>query len=260
MEVRCVKRTKQVLIITKTTFKNWVRYPENIFGMLIYLGVVVVVGYAFSVSHRILLTDAVPYYAVGLLVYSLVGQQNGIYLQFGVWKEEILSKPIKPDVFLLGSFFGGLLTTSLPSLILFLLVFIAYREEFQIKSPMLILLVLVLGILSAIGVGYIFASLGMRFRPQGFIVTTVSFIFSLLSGILIPLSVFPNEIRIFSYLIPYTWSIDLSRHYLLGTDTLFSPSEEFVYLFLSVVITFIVGKLYLNHTISSIRKKKVVIR
>jgi len=255
-----MKYIKQVLIITKTTFKNWIRYPENIFGMLIYLGLVAVVGYAFSVSHGIIPTSVVPYYAVGLVVYSLVGQQNGIYLQFGVWKEEILSKPIKPDVFLLGSFFGGLLTTSLPSLIMFLLVFVAYREEFQIKNPLLILFVLVLGILSAIGVGYIFASLGMRFRPQGFIVTTVSFIFSLLSGILIPLSVFPSEIRIFSYMIPYTWSIDLFRHYLLGTRTLLSPNKELEYLLLSVIIAFIIGKLYLNHTLTSIRRKKVIIR
>jgi len=250
---------KQILIITKTTFKNWIRYPEDILGMLIYLGIIVIVGYAFSISG-VMDTAVIPYYTVGLLVYSLLGQQNGIYINFGVWKEDILSKPVKPDVFLAGTFLGGLLTTSLPSIVLFFLVFIKYNEMFTLKNPVILSVLILLGILSAIGIGYIFASLGLRFRPQGYIVTTTSFLFSLLSGVLIPLSVLPENVRMLSYLIPYTWTIDLFRYYLLGTKPLANPNDEFLYLLISVVITIFVGKLYLEHTIRSIRRKKVIIR
>ncbi|NJE09144.1 hypothetical protein E3E31_11530 [Thermococcus sp. M39] len=255
-----MRQIKQAWIITKTTFKNWIRYPENIFGMFLYLGIVAVVGYAFSLSKGILSINAVPYYTVGLLIYSILSQQNGVYIQFGIWKEDILSKPIKPDIFLFGTFFGGLLTTSLPSIMLFMFVFIIYKNAFVIINPVILGLALILGILSAVGVSYIFASLGLRFRPEGMVVTIVTFLISILSGIMIPIYALPEKVRVLSYLIPYTWAIDLFRYSLLGTETILPTNDELKYLLLSVLVTIVLGKLYLHYTINAIRKKKVIIR
>ena len=249
---------QQIWIITKTIFKAWIRYPENAVGTLIYLGIVGLFAYVMMLSG-LLLENAVPYYIVGLTIYGIIGQANGVYLNFSLWREELLARPIKPDIFLLGVYMGSLLTNALPMLLLFGGMLPFYWNTLHIL-PSVLFLSLLLGILSTIGISYFFASMGLRFRPEGSIVTTFTFLFSFFCGILIPIYIIPKPLVYISYAIPYTWAIDLFRHSLLSTGTILSVPTELLILLCSTLLYFILGKLFLRRTFKIIRIKKVIIK
>ncbi len=249
---------QQIWIITKTIFKAWVRYPENTVGTAIYLGIVGLFAYVLMLSG-LLLENAIPYYIVGLVIYGIIGQVNAVYLNFSLWREELLARPIKSDIFLLGVYMGSSLTNSLPMLILFGGMLPFYWSTLHI-FPTLLILSLLLGILSSIGISYFFASIGLRFRAEGFVVTTLTFLFSFFCGILIPIYIIPKPLVYISYAIPYTWAIDLFRYSLLSTQTLLPVSTELVILLGSTLLYLLVGKLLLMHTFKIIRIKKVIIK
>ncbi|MCD6370891.1 MAG: ABC transporter permease [Thermoplasmata archaeon] len=249
---------KQVWVITKTMFKAWIRYPENTMGTLIYLGIVGVFAYVLMLSN-LLTIDAVPYYIVGLTIFAFIGQSNSVYINFSVWREELLAKPVKPDIFLLSVYFGGLLTSALPMLLLFFLSIPFYWESLHM-APFLLLISLFLGILSSLGMCYLFASLGLRFRPEGYIVTSLTFVFTFLCGILVPVYLLPRPMVYVSYIIPYTWSIDLFRHSILSTPTISPLNQELLILVVSTAVYLFLGKLFLMRTLKAIRVKKVIIK
>jgi len=102
--------------------------------------------------------------------------------------------------------------------------------------------------------------LGLRFRTEAPISSTLTVIFSFFCGIVIPVYFLPKPLIYFSYAIPYTWTIDLFRASLLPTNPLLPPSQEFLILLISTVLCLALGKLCLLYTIKILRKKKVIIK
>jgi ABC-2 type transport system permease protein len=76
---------------------------------------------------------------------------------------------------------------------------------------MLLACLLVLCALTAMGI--MISLLALLWRQVGSIASVLSILFEMLAGAYLPLSAFPPAIRVFSYLLPFTWGFDLIRYY-----------------------------------------------
>jgi len=226
--------------------------------MLLYIAVVGVFGYVMVLSG-LLQENAMPYYVAGLTIYAIIQQSHVVYLSFSTWRAEILAKPVSPDAFLLGSYFGSLLTTSLPMLILFFVVLPFYWAELNIQ-PFFLILSFIFGILCSIAVSYFFASLGLMLQPEGQIASNAMLLFTFLCGVAIPVYIIPKPLIYFSYAIPFTWAIDLFRASILSINPILPPFAELTLLIILTVLYFVFGKIALEFTIRAVRKRKVIVR
>lgn len=256
-----MKVIKQILIIAKTLVRDRFRYPEAYIGGLFYYSIALFVAYLYShLGGGFLGNKVIPYYLAGLFMISLMAHETPTYKRFSVWREEILSKPIIPDIFLMGFFVGDLIAFSVPALATLSLLLLPFIYRSGIHNSSLLFLSLTIALFASLSVSYFFAALGLRFRYDPNIETATNLFIAFFAGIFIPVQSLPAKVHIISYIIPYTWAIDLFRYSLLGTPTLFPVKSEIEYLIMSIAVVFILGRFYLHYTINAIRKKKVVIR
>ncbi len=256
-----MKVIKRILIIAKTLIKDRFMYPEAYIGGLFYYSIVLFVAYLYShLGGGFLGNKVIPYYLAGLFMISLIAHETPTYKRFSVWREEILSKPITPDIFLAGFFVGDLIAFSAPALVALSLLLFPFIYRLGIYDSNLLFLSLTMALVASLSVSYFFAALGLRFRYDPNIETATNLFIAFFAGIFVPVQSLPAKVHIISYMIPYTWAIDLFRYSLLGTPTLFPAKSEIIYLMVGTVIALILGRLYLYYTINAIRKRKVIIR
>jgi len=260
-----MRRINRVVLIAKTQFTNYLRYPENFFGYLVYIGAILFVGLLFqffggSNAERIFGTYPILYYTTSLFLFTLIGNQNSAAMAFSIWRLDILSKPLNPELFLLGNYFGSLLSSIIPSIFLLFLSLAISLPSLTVNSAILMLTVLVLSFVASIGVSYFFAVIGLRTTPHGYLYTSLTFLLTILVGIFIPISVIPVPLRWLSYIIPYTWAIDCFRGIFLGIPTLLPLETEILVLLISGTIALFLGRLCLFHTLKCIKSKKVIVR
>jgi len=256
-----MKNIQRILIIAKTLVRDRFRYPEAYVGGLFYYSIVLFVAYLYShLGGGFLGSKVIPYYLAGLFMISLVAHETPTYKRFSIWREEILSKPISPDIFLLGFFVGDLVAFSLPAIVVLSLLLLPFLYHFGIYSEIFLAVSLISALLASVSVAYFFASLGLRFRYDPNIETATNLFIAFFAGIFLPVQSLPEKVHLVSYAIPYTWVIDIFRYSLLGTPTILSVKTELECLIASIVLTYTLGYLYLRHTIASIKRKKVIIR
>lgn len=251
----------RIMIIAKTLVRDRFRYPEAYIGGLFYYSIVLFVAYLYShLGGGFLGNRVIPYYLAGLFMISLMAHETPTYKRFSIWREEILSKPITPDVFLMGFFVGDIVAFSAPAVLILSLLLLPFIQHSGINNGGLLFASLIMAPLASLAVAYFFAALGLRLRYDPNMETATNLFIAFFAGIFIPVQTLPSKFHMISYIIPYTWIIDLFRYSLLGTPTLFPVRDEIEYMTMSIVIAFILGRFYLHHTISAIRKKKVIIR
>ncbi len=123
-------------------------------------------------------------------LYSLPGSRYAYYVGV-VIAEVVINLPIFIPLFVL-------------------LIFQAHVDPLDV-GWMLLACLLVLTALTAMGI--LISLLALLWRQVGSIVSVLSILFELLAGAYMPLSAFPESIRMFSYLLPFTWGYDLLRYY-----------------------------------------------
>jgi len=256
---------KKIEILALCNFKNWVRYPENFGGLLLYIGLVMFVGWylqmlAGDTSEEVFGIPPVLYYASGLFVFLLIGNQNSALMAFSSWRMDILSKQLSPDIFLLGNYLGQLLTDSLPGVFLLLFSLIMYPPSLNLYEIFMLISLLIVSFSASVGVSYFFAAMGLRMRPIGFVFTSIMMLITIFCGIMIPIQAIPRGLRWISYSIPYTWSIDGFRALVLKTSPIVSVEQEIILLTVLSVILLIFGRITLSIAIRRIKEKKVFIR
>jgi ABC-2 type transport system permease protein len=68
-------------------------------------------------------------------------------------------------------------------------------------------------LVSLTAMGIMVALLALLWRQVGSIASVLAILFEMLAGAYLPLSAFPAGVRVFSYLLPFTWGYDLLRYY-----------------------------------------------
>ena len=84
--------------------------------------------------------------------------------------------------------------------------------------------------------GACFASLVLRYRQVSGLFSLLNFAFQFLTGMFVPLQVLPSGLRTFGALVlPQSMGMDLLRHYVMGTRTLYAVPYEWAVLALQLV-------------------------
>lgn len=258
-------KIRRILVIAKTQFINYIKYPENSLGFLIYIGAILLVGllvqfYGGENAKNIYGASPIVYYATGLFLYTLIGNQNSAAFTFSIWRLDILSKPLSPEIFLLGNYLGSLLCNIVPSIFLLVLSLVISAPSLSLINFVSLLILLIVAFIASIGMSYFMAGIGLIITPHGYFFTGLTFLFTVFTGIIVPLDTIPIPLRCISYIIPYTWAIDCFRGILLKTRTFLPIDLEFLILLLSGSITLLLGRLYLLNMLKSIRSRKVIVR
>ena len=117
--------------------------------------------------------------------------------------------------------------------------------SFRLEELGLLLMVVLLAIFSNIGIGLIGAStfIFLNARRGNPVAQVKNIIMRLLSGLYIPLTFFPKEIRLLSYLVPETFLFNIARNLFLKHETLTSEIviQSLINLIVYIIITLIIG-------------------
>ncbi len=260
-----MKALQKVKVLTLCNFKNYVRYPENFGGLVIYIMMIMFIGWYMQLltgvaSEKAFGVPPVLYYASGMFILLLIGNQNTALTAFSSWRTDILSKQVSPDIFLLGSYIGGLLTNALPGICLLLFSLIMYPPSMSGYEVLLLISLLIVSFLASIGVSYFFAALGMRLTPTGFVFTSITLLITIFCGVLVPVRTIPGGLQWISYAIPYTWTIDAFRALVLDSTPLMPVEHEILLLLPLSLLLMATGRVTLYWMIKRIKEKKVFIR
>lgn len=256
---------RKIKVLTLCNFKNHIRYPENFGGLILYIVILMFVGWYMQIltgdaSKEVFGVSPVLYYTSGLFVFLLIGNQNSALSAFSMWKMDILSKQVSLDIFLLGNYLGYLLTNSLPGVFLLIISLVMYPPLLNVYEIFLLFSLMFVSLSASVGVSYFFAALGMRLKPIGFIFTSITMFITIFCGIMIPIKTIPGGLKWVSYSIPYTWSIDGFRALVLDSTPIIPVEREILLLFLSSIVLIVTGRFTLSFTIRRIKEKKVIIR
>jgi len=177
---------------------------------------------------------------------SFMGGINIIWdKQFGFLKE-LLVAPANRKLSILGRTIGDALVATIQSLIVILLA-LALVEINVAMIP----LALAIGFITAL----IFSSLGAMLslkinNMEGFVMIMNILMFPLLfaSGIFYPYKTMPNWMKAMAKAIPLTYSIDLIRHFLVGTPLIFNIFTDLMALFVFLIINIVLVMILFERT------------
>jgi len=106
---------------------------------------------------------------------------------------------------------------------------------------------IVISVAALVQFGVIFAALTLRYRQVTAVFSFFNFIIQMLSGMFIPLQILPVPLQIIGFSIPVTFGMDLLRHYVMGTFTIFNPMYEWIALIVQLAIFSLVAKLVVSY-------------
>ncbi|MEM4926003.1 MAG: ABC transporter permease, partial [Thermofilaceae archaeon] len=105
-----------------------------------------------------------------------------------------------------------------------------FNVKVVVINPVGVALSLLIGLFTAMGFGLLYGALVLRFKQVGPLNSILQFIILGLSGAFFPVTALPEGARVVALALPFTYSIDLLRHYSMGTPTLLPVTLEFVVL------------------------------
>ena len=110
---------------------------------------------------------------------------------------------------------GVVLSEVTVSLVVFIPLFIllVVISGVNLSSLLLMLLASAMVLVSLTAMGIMIGLLALLWRQVGSIASVLGILFEMLAGAYLPLSAFPAGVRVFSYLLPFTWGYDLLRYY-----------------------------------------------
>jgi ABC-2 type transport system permease protein len=102
------------------------------------------------------------------------------------------------------------------------------KETLTASGVVLGLIATMLSIIALAQLGTIFASLVLRYRQVTAIFNFFNFAFQMLTGMFVPLELLPASLQIIGECIPFTFGMDLLRHYLMGTKSIMTIGYEWI--------------------------------
>ncbi|MCY3413575.1 MAG: ABC transporter permease [Candidatus Heimdallarchaeota archaeon] len=139
----------------------------------------------------------------------------------------------------LGYFIGNIIASAIISsvVVIPIALFLIFYFKLAIISLLQVLGVLFVTLLVLVAFGVVFALLGVKFRKITSLAGILSTLFQFMSGFIFPVQAIPAQFRIISYILPYTYGIDLMRYYAIpGWIPLFDPTYLWLGLILSGIL------------------------
>jgi len=157
--------------------------------------------------------------------------------------EELFIMPISALGYIFSWSLSGLVRVTVESVPIIVLAVLMNLMTFNLVKLALAAGVVVLSIIASFGFVFLFFGITLRFREGDELVSLLGNAAPLIGGMFFPVSVLPKGLEYFAYAFPFTWGLDLSRHFLMSTNTLLDLEKEsivllalsFLYLGLGVI-------------------------
>ena len=163
------------------------------------------------------------------------------------WLEYVFTCPISFYTYLLSKGIGRVIWMSTSSLII-LIIALAFLPSLSPASIALYVLVFLATLTITAQIGIIFGLIALLKRRVRGLHVLFSLGMRFLTGMIVPLQLLPPALRVLSLLFPLTFSIDLSRHFLLNTSTLL-PIHIEASIFTFYMVIYVLITLHLMKTI-----------
>jgi ABC-2 type transport system permease protein len=110
------------------------------------------------------------------------------------------------------------------------LIFLIVYGNVSLRNLLFALFVVLAMVSVLVAFGTMFALMAIMWKQVGSLAGILNVLFQFLSGFLIPIDAFPQSIKLISYILPYTYGIDLIRYYIIGSTwkTQFPPIYEWM--------------------------------
>ena len=256
-EVKAISRS--ITVATRKYVKNWVRYRGNILGISVYF--LSITFYALLMNHSIDFEGLsfAGYVLASFAIYNIISFSLSMYSIFTANKEVILSLPIPPWIYALGRMAGQLTTSTLFSGLLILFVIMSQQLFVNPHVLPLLFISIFFSLVFSCGIGFFMAGIGLRYVSLSNIPSLLQIVLLFVCGVLTPLSMLPGEIRYISYMIPYTYCVDIVRGLLLNYPTILPLPVEIILIVSLSMVFFFIGKVFLSIMVENIRKKSLIV-
>ena len=240
--------------------KQMLRYKANfVFGLIDTV--------AWSVAMLLL----VPLYTASG-VGSAIGTQNFIsflllgfafqmYQSVALWSasntlqnelnlgivDYVFSSPVSRYWYMVSTSIANALNETLFFIPMFMVALIFTNFTFSILDLLFSLSAVALTVGVLIQLGVFFSTITLQFKQVSSIFGFLNLAFTMLTGMLIPIQVLPEALRLASLIFPQTLGIDLARHFILHTSPTFPILFQWVMLLLELLILGLVSTIALRY-------------
>ncbi len=151
--------------------------------------------------------------------------------------EYTFASPVSRYLYILSNSFSQAVVGALFGVIpMFAIAFIFLGS---IPSPLIILMVcvtLVLTLFALCQLGVIMSSAILIFKDVSAVMSILNFLFQIATGMFVPVQLMPEPLKMLAFLIPMTHGIDLARHFIMGSNTIWPVEVEFGMLIIMLVV------------------------
>ncbi len=236
-------------------------------------------GLVFSVVWSVAMLLFVPLYSLSD-VGSIVGTQNFVsflllgfafqnYMSVALWSasgtlqwelsvgitDYIFASPVSRYWYMVSTSVANALANSIFFIPMFVVALLFTNFTFSVLELMLSLVAVALTVFVLMQIGVLFSTLVLQFKQVSSIFGFLSLAFQMLTGMLIPLQMLPDPLKIASAFFPLTFGIDLSRHHLLHTSLVFPYMFEWFMLLLELLILAAVSLITIKYVERTAKKQ-----
>lgn len=117
----------------------------------------------------------------------------------------------------------------------------------SLTSILMALFTIVLTFLVLSQLGVIITCLLLIFKNVSALNSFLNFLFQVATGMLVPIQFMPNELKVLAFAIPLTHGMDLARHFIVGSNTIWSVEIEFGALIVSLILLTLVARFSVSY-------------
>ncbi|TQJ31114.1 ABC transporter permease [Microbacterium sp. SLBN-146] len=161
---------------------------------------------------------------------------------------------VRPTVLTFGSALAGFALTTLASLLLLVLAVFLLGARFRLEGLPVALLISLVMLVAVTGIALALAALILLIRRGDAVLDILGYVIAIFSGIAFPVVVLPGPLFAFSLVWPTTWGLDLLRHALIDSRTIFPEPTMWTFFLLESALAFIVGMFLFSRAVRVIRR------
>ncbi|MBO3763040.1 MAG: ABC transporter permease [Candidatus Brockarchaeota archaeon] len=117
----------------------------------------------------------------------------------------------------------------------------------SLTSLLMALFSIILTFLVLSQLGVIITCLLLIFKNVSALNSFLNFLFQVATGMLVPIQFMPKELKALAFVIPLTHGMDLTRHFVIGSNTIWSIEVEFSALVIFLILLTLVAKFSVSY-------------
>lgn len=169
--------------------------------------------------------------------------------------EETLLMPLSPFDLIFGWSSDGFLTTLVQSIPLVMGSIFFLTWKIEVLKGMAIFIILVLSLIGSFSFSLMLVGLMLMHPDTDQLVSFLGNITPFICGLYVPLTVIPGIFRSISYVLPFTWGLDLIRFYSFQHEP-FLPAALEWQLLISLVVLYLIAGSYIYQRLEKRARKK----